>query len=171
MIQPSAHVVLDMIGVLYGVERQAKKKPTGERLALRQEKSVPVMNAIFDWCRVHQAEYELPSDPLRGAIRYALKGETALRRYAADGRLEIDNNAAERILRLIAIGRKNWLFYGSIRGGRTGAILHSLLASAHRNGLNEFACMLDVLDRLCDLKSQAELFELLPDRWQWNTAR
>ena len=68
-----------------------------------------------------------------------------------------------------AIGRKNWMFYGSIRGGRTGAILHSLVASAYRNGLNEYAYMLDVLDRLCDLKSQADLFELLPDRWMPKT--
>ena len=79
--------------------------------------------------------------------------------------MEIDNNAVERILRLIAIGRTNWLFYGSERGGRTGAVLHSILASAKRSGLNEFNYLCDVLDRLADLGSRAELQDLLPDRW------
>ncbi len=160
-----------MIGILYSIERRGKKMPDVERLALRQRESLPTMDAIFDWCRANVTKYDLPSDPLRGAIQYALNHEAALRGYGNDGRLEIDNNAAERILRLIAIGRKNWLFYGSVRGGRTGAILHSLLASAHRNGLNEFAYMLDVLDRLSDLKSHADLLELLPDRWMTKNAR
>jgi hypothetical protein len=80
--------------------------------------------------------------------------------------LEIDNNAAERILRLIAIGRKNWLFYGSERGGRTGAVLHSILASAKRSGLNEFVYLCDVLDRLADLARESELDDLLPDQWK-----
>jgi hypothetical protein len=80
--------------------------------------------------------------------------------------LEIDNNATERALRLIAIGRKNWLFYGSERGGRTGAVLHSIVASAKRHGLNEFEYLCDVLDRLMDTSSEAGLLELLPDRWK-----
>jgi predicted neuraminidase len=84
------------------------------------------------------------------AIQYALNHEVALHRYCEDGRLSIDNNASERALRLLAIGRKNWLFYGSERGGRTGAVLHSLLASAKRNGLNEFEYWRAVLDRLSD---------------------
>jgi hypothetical protein len=88
-----------------------------------------------------------------------------------DGRLEIDNNAAERILRLIAIGRKNWLFYGSANGGKTGAILHSILASAKRNGLNEYEYLLDIINRLADLPNQAEIFNLLPDRWKTKIPR
>lgn len=85
--------------------------------------------------------------------------------------MEIDNNAAERIPRLIAIGRKNWQFYGSANGGRTGAVLHSILASAHRHGLNEYEYLLDVINRLTDLRSQAEMHELLPDRWKSKFAR
>jgi hypothetical protein len=122
-------------------------------------------NNIFTWCREHQGKF-LPKDPLTSAIQYALNHEAALRRYCEDDRLEIDNNAAERVLRLIAIGRKNWLFYGSERGDRTGAVLHSILASAKRNGLNEFEYLCDVLDRLMDTSCEAELLELLPDRWK-----
>lgn len=86
--------------------------------------------------------------------------------YCTDGRLEIDNNGCERILRLPVIGRKNWMFYGSEAGGRTGALWHSFMGSAIRHGLNEYEYILDVLDRLSDLPSQAEMFELLPDRWK-----
>ena len=142
-----------------------KKARDGERHAMRQLHALPVLNDIFAWCREHRAKF-LPKDPLTGAIQYALNHEVALRRYCEDDRLDIDNNAAERILRLMAIGRKNWLFYGSERGGRTGAVLHSILASAKRNGLNKFDYLCDVLDRLADLGSQAELHDLLPDKWK-----
>ena len=160
-----AFVVLDWIGNLYKLERKLKKATSDERHSARQQHATPVLNDIFDWCREHHNTF-LPKDPLTGAIQYALNHEAALRRYCEDGRLEIDNNAAERILRLIAIGRKNWLFYGSERGGRTGAVLHSVLASAKRNGLNEYAYLCDVLDRLVDLSSEATLYDLLPDRWK-----
>ena len=113
-----------------------------ERLAIRQQYAIPVLDDIFAWCREHCNKY-LPKDPLSGAIHYALNHEVALRRYCDDGRLEIDNNAAERVLRLIAIGGKNWLFYGSERGGRTGAVLHSILARTKRSGLNEFVYLCD----------------------------
>jgi hypothetical protein len=157
--------VLNKIGDLYKLERNIKKASATERHTLRQLHAVPVLNDIFSWCREHQGKF-LPKESLSGAVQYALNHEEALRRYCEDDRLEIDNNAAERMLRLIAIGRKNWLFYGSERGGRTGAVLHSILASAKRNGLNEFEYLCDVLDRLADLGSQAELHELLPDKWK-----
>jgi len=159
-----AFVVLEWIGELYKLERKLKKATYDERLAMRKRHAVPILNDIFPWCLEHRGKF-LPKDPLTGAVQYALNHEAALRRYCEDGRLEIDNNAAERILRMIAIGRKNWLFYGSARGGRTGAVLHSLLASAKRNGLNEYTYLRDVLDRLADLSSAAELNHLLPDQW------
>ena len=160
-----AFVVLDWIGNLYKLERKLKKATDDERCAMRRQYAVPVLNDIFAWCRQHHHQF-LPKDPLNGAIQYALNHEAALRRYCDDGRLEIDNNAAERVLRMIAIGRKNWLFYGSERGGRTGAVLHSILASAKRNGLNELAYLGDVLDRLADLSGESELDNLLPDQWK-----
>jgi transposase len=167
-VNKEAFDVLNLIGDLYKLERKLKKASAGERHAMRQLHAVPVLNDIFAWCREHREEF-LPKDPLTGAMQYALNHEAALRRYCEDDRLEIDNNAAERILRLIAIGRKNWLFYGSERGGRTGAVLHSILASAKRNGLNEFEYLCDVLDRLADLGSEAELHDLLPDKWKPKT--
>lgn len=170
-LQPAAMEAIKMIGLLYGVERRAKRKSVEERLALRQETSVPTLDMIFDWCRENVTKYELPTDLLGKAIRYALNQELVLRVYCTDGRLPIDNNEAERILRLIAIGRKNWQFYGSANGGKTGAVLHSLMASAHRHGLNEYEYMLDVLDRLADLGSTSEIASLLPDRWMPKAAR
>jgi transposase len=160
-----AFVVLDWIGNLYKLERKLKKATYEERFAMRQQYAVPILNDIFTWCREYHGKF-LPKDPLSGAIQYALNHESALRRYCDAGQLEIDNNAAERILRLIAIGRKNWLFYGSERGGRTGAVLHSILASAKRSGLNEFVYLCDVLDRLADLARESELDDLLPDQWK-----
>jgi len=169
--QPASLEMLEMIRALYGVERRAKKLSAEDRLLLRQKESMPLLDRIFDWCRENATTYDLPTDMLGKAIRYALTQESVLRIYCTDGRLEIDNNAAERILRLIAIGRKNWQFYGSANGGRTGAVLHSILASAHRHGLNEYEYFLDVLNVLSDLPSQSAIADLLPDRWKKNTPR
>ena len=169
--QPASMEMLQMIRALYGVERRAKKLSAEERLVLRPQESLPMIDRIFDWCRENNAKYDLPTDLLGKAIRYALNQESVLRVYCTDGRLEIDNNAAERILRLIAIGRKNWQFYGSANGGKTGAVLHSLLASAHRNGLNEYEYLLDVLNVLSDLPSQSAIADLLPDRWKPRMSR
>ena len=130
-----------------------------------------MLDKIFEWCRANRDKFDLPTDLLGKAIRYALNQEAVLRVYCTDGRLEIDNNAAERALRLIAIGRKNWQFYGSANGGKTGAILHSILASAHRHGLNEYEYLLDVINRLVDLRAKEEIHDLLPDRWKPKTAR
>ena len=159
-----AFVVLDLIGNVYKLERKLKKATAEEKYLSRQQYAMPILDDLFHWCHEQHNTF-LPKDPLSGAIQYAINHEAALRRYCDVGHLEIDNNAAERILRLIAIGRKNWLFYGSERGGRTGAVLHSVLASAKRNGLSEFAYLCDVLDRLADLGSEGELHDLLPDRW------
>jgi len=171
ILQPDSMKVLEMIGSLYGVEKRAKKMESADRLSLRQKESAPMLDTIFDWCRTNALKYELPTDLLGKAIRYALNQEPVLRVYCTDGRLEIDNNAAERILRLVAIGRKNWQFYGSANGGKTGAVLHSLLASAHRHGLNEYEYLLDVIDVLIDLPSLATVADLLPDRWKSRKTR
>jgi transposase len=89
-----------------------------------------------------------------------LNHEAALRVYCTDGRVVINNNETERMLRIAAIGRKNWLFFGS---GKTGCILSTILGSARRHGLNAYEYLVDLLDRLSDLKSEAEVVELLPD--------
>ena len=167
-VQPDAKEVRTLIGAMYGVERRAKKLSSDERLAMRQQESLPLLDNVFDWCRQHQEKY-LPKDPLYLACQYALNHEAALRVYCTDGRLAIDNNETERMLRLAAIGRKNWLFFGSANGGKTGCILYTILGSARRHGLNEYEYLVDLLDRLSDLKSQDEIFDMLPDRWMPRT--
>ena len=104
------------------------------------------------------------------AMRYALSNWDALCRYTEDGRIPIDNNAVERMLRIVALGRKNWLFAGSPRGGRTAAVLFTIISSAKRHGLNTWAYLRDILIRLADLKP-GELETLLPDRWQDSQAK
>jgi transposase len=135
-----------------------------ERLRLRQEKSVPVLNAMADWLQEQQA-LALPKNPITQAIGYALNHWPALTRYAEHGFLAIDNNWAEREMKRIAIGRKNWLFFGSDQGGRTAAVLFSLVSSCQRHRLDPFRYLEDVLYRLPGLPPE-RLIELLPDRWQ-----
>ena len=107
----------------------------------------------------------LPRSALGEAMAYALSNWAALCRYTEDGDLPIDNNAVERMLKLIALGRKNWMFAGSERGGHTAAVLFTIISSAKRHKLNTWAYLRDVLWRLADLKP-GELEQLLPDRWQ-----
>lgn len=159
-----AQEAIDLIAKLYKVEKETHLAAPEERLARRLSDSVPVLDKIFAWCRERKDKYA-PKELMFMAVQYALNHETVLRRYCDDGRLCIDNNEVERALRLAAIGRKNWLFFGSQRGGRTGAILYSILGSAKQHGLNEFEYLQDILDRLADLPSKKALFDLLPDRW------
>ena len=107
----------------------------------------------------------LPKSPLGTAINYCLGNWKALVRYAQDGKLDIDNNASERDLRPIATGRRNYTFFGSDNGGRTAAVLYSLIASAKRHGLDPFVYLRDVLARISDHPSN-KLHELLPDHWK-----
>ena len=96
-----------------------------------------------------QAEV-LPKSPEGRAVRYTLKNWTALTRYCEDGSLEIDNNATERAIRGVAVGRNNWLFFGSDQGGVTAAVLRSFVASCQRVGVDPFTWLKDVLSRIAD---------------------
>ena len=170
---PRGMEALARIRQLYDVEHEAKKQAgadaSAERLAecrqtLRREKSQPLLDSFKSWLN-EQSRSTLPKSAMGRAIHYARSNWTALCRYADDGRLSIDNNAVERMLRIVAIGRKNWLFAGSARGGRTAAILFSIISSAKRHGLNTWTYLRNVLIRLADLKP-GELENLLPDRWR-----
>jgi hypothetical protein len=110
----------------------------------------------------------LPKSPVGQAISYTLGNWEALVRYCEDGDLEIDNNGAERSLRGVAVGRKNWMFFGSDNGGRTAAMLSSLIASAKGRRVDPFAYLRDVFERI-PAHPRNRLAELLPD--QWSTAR
>ena len=135
-----------------------------DRFALRQERALPLLGAMKHWLDEQYAKV-LPRSALGGAMGYALGNWQALLRYTEDGGIPIDNNLVEQMLKLVAIGRKNWLFAGSERGGRTAAVLFTLISSAKRHELNTWTYLRDVLWRLADLKP-GELAELLPDRWR-----
>ena len=177
--RPRAELVLARIGQLYAVERERKARCADEWRDLpreeledrivdvRQQRSVPVLTTLHAWLEAEKPKL-LPKAALRGAMDYLLNHWQALVRYTTDGALAIDNGAAERALRGLTIGRRNWLFCGSERGAQAAAVHFSLIASCHRHGLDAFAYLRDVLTRLPLLGlalSRDDLRLLLPDRW------
>ena len=161
-----AMVVLAYIRLLYDVERETRDRAldTAGRRVLRQERSVPILADIEAYLRREQP-HVLPKSPIGDAIGYALHNWAALVRYTEDGDLAIDNNAAERSLRGVAVGRKNWMFFGSDTGGRTAALLTSLVTTCKRLQVEPFAYLRDVFDRI-SAHPVSRLEELLPDQWQ-----
>lgn len=164
-----AHEALDFIGQLYGIEREAKERPLDAAAVrqLRQEKSLPILATFKDWLEERLQELP-PKTPTAKAIGYALKNWQALIRYTEDGRLEIDNNRSERAIRPLTIGRKNWLFLGSPRGGQVAATVFSLIQTCKEIGVNPEAYLKDVLNRLPTTK-QKDIYELLPHYWKPST--
>ena len=170
---------LAYIRLLYDIEDQAKKSTprtggdlTAERYRLRQELAVPRLRQLKTWLVSQQAEHGgpvLPKSPIGQAIQYALNQWDALCVYPTDGRLDIDNNAAENALRRVALGRKNWLFAGSDNGGRTAAVLFSLIATCQRHRVEPLAYLRDVLTRIAATPI-SQVADLLPDRWRANPA-
>jgi transposase len=159
-------VVLAYIRLLYDVEREARNMAlTGEaRKALRQSKSVQILEDIKTYLGREQPAV-LPKSPEGTAIAYTLSNWNALVRYCDDGDLEIDNNGAERSLRGIAVGRKNWNFYGSDNGGRTAAILTSITTTCKRLGVDPFDYLRDVFHSI-STHPQNRLDDFLPDKWK-----
>jgi transposase len=161
-----AHQALAYYGQLYDLERAATANnfDDDQRLQMRQDLAVPILDKFATWLKAQKANV-LPKSPMAEAIGYALNNWTALIRYTESGFLSIDNNVAEREMKRIAIGRKNWLFVGSEKGGHTAAVLFSFTSTCHRLGIEPWAYLQDVLTRLPGLNN-AQLAELLADRWQ-----
>ncbi len=159
-----AHQTLAFFGRLYAVEHEAETLSPEARCALRQEKSVPILDDMHSWLN-EQLRGLRPKSPVTGAIKYSLRNWDALCRFTTDGNIPIDNNRTERTLRAQAVGRKNWMFLGSDNGGRTAAVLYSLVASAKRHHLDPQAYLTDVLRRLPAIINPLALRDLLPDRW------
>jgi transposase len=161
-----AHAALGYYRALYALEHGAAGADLTEegKRQMRQELALPLWEQFHSWLERQRADV-LPKSPLGEAIRYALHNWSALLRYTEAGYLAIDNNAAEREMKRIAIGRKNWLFVGSPRGGETAAILVSFTSSCLRLGVEPWAYLQDVLGRLPTTPPD-RLGELLPDRWQ-----
>ena len=163
---PIAKEALKRIGDLYGVEKTITGSPPDHRRGERQQRSKPIAEALRAW-----AEQTLPKlsrkSELAKAFRYMRSRWKALLRCLDYGRLALDNNPAERALRCVAIGRKNYLFAGSDAGGRRAAALYSLIESAKLNGLNPQHYLTDVLARIADHPAR-QIADLLP--WHWKPA-
>jgi transposase len=158
------HAAIAWIRRLYDIEDGAKAMSDVERAAYRQEQARPLLTSFAQWLR-EQRELVLPKSPISQAMAYALSNWEALCRYTDVGFLAIDNNAAERAIRPITLGRKNWLHLGSDNGGHTAAVLFTFTATCRRHDLDPFAYLRDVFTRLPGLPAD-RLDELLPDRWQ-----
>jgi transposase len=152
-----------LIAQLYRVEKRARPLASDDRLRLRHRQSKPILGKLRDYLLELQVEV-LPKSPAGRAVRYTLKNWTALTRYCEDGDLAIDNNATERAIRGVAVGRHNWTFFGSDEGGRTAAVLRSFVASCQRVGVDPFAWLKDVLSRIAGHRI-TKLAELLPHNW------
>ena len=153
-----------LIGQLYRVEEQARGLSAEDRLRLRQLQARPILDKLHTYLEEIQVDV-LPKSPAGRAVRYTLKNWTALTRYCEDGDLEIDNNATERAIRAVAVGRNNWVFFGSDQGGKTAAVLRSFVASCQRAKVDPFAWFKDVLSRIAD-HPITRLAELLPHNWK-----
>jgi transposase len=159
---PTTTEALARIGALYAIEEEVRGKPADLRLSIRQARAKPLLAELRTWMQKVQGRLSSKSETA-AAIRYALARWHALTRYADDGLLEIDNSAAERALRAVALGRKNFLFVGSDGGGQRAAAMYSLIGSAKLNGLNPERYLRTVLARIADHPIN-RIAELLP----WN---
>ena len=159
---PTASEAIRRIGELYVIEKEVRGSPLEIRLAIRQARARPVIDDLRAWFDKTLQTLSAKSD-MAGAIRYAISRWTALTRYLDDGAVEIDNNAAERALRVVALGRKNYLFAGSNRGGERAAAFYSLIGTAKLNGLNPELYLRHVLTHIADHPIN-RIAELLP----WN---
>jgi transposase len=144
---PIASAVIERISALYAIEESIRGRPPDERRRIRQQRSQPKLDELKQFVETTLAQVSRKSD-LAEAIRYALTRWIALTRFVDDGRIEIDNNAAERALRCVALGRKNFLFAGSDAGGERAAAIYSLIGTAKLNGLDPEAYLRHVLTHI-----------------------
>ncbi len=157
---------LTFVRTLYAVERDiAAAELTGAAVAeCRRARASPVLDRFIGWLDA-ESRAARPKSPLGAAVAYARNGWASLTRYVTDGRLGIDNGPAERAVRPLAVGRKNWLFVGGDGGLGTAAVLLSVCASARRHGLNAWSYLRDLFDRLPARPAGSDLSDLLPDVW------
>ena len=159
-----AEQALRYIAALYEVESEVRDSEPDVRRRIRQERAAPLMDAFHAWM-IAQRELVHEGLGITKALDYSLKRWAALSRYLHDGTMPIDNNHIEQQIRPWALGRKNWLFAGSLRSGQRAAALMSLIQSAKLNGHDAYAYLKDVLTRLPTQRA-SEIGELLPHRWQ-----
>ena len=160
---PIAEEALRRIQALYQIEADITGYSAADRQTQRQARSKPLLDDLQTWMEA-QRRRASSKTALGKALRYALTRWEALTRYADDGRLAIDNNVAERLMRGIAVTRKNFLFLGSDKGGERAAVLYTLIETAKLNGLNPEAYLAYAIDQLVRGHLASRLSELLP----WN---
>ena len=163
VIAPLALEAVKRIDGIFDIEREINGRPANERLVIRQDRSGPLVRELKEWMSKERARLSRHSDVAK-AMDYMLKRWIAFTRFLDDGRICLTNNAAERALRGIALGRKAWLFAGSDRGGDRAALVYTLIQTARLNNIDPQAWLADVLGRIND-HSAHRLGELLP--WNW----
>jgi hypothetical protein len=161
---PMAAQALDYIGQLYEVEREARGLPGDHRHGLRQAKSKPLLDAMHAWMLLMRQKV-MDNSAAAKALDYSLRRWAALSRFLDDPLLPIDNNHIENLIRPVALGRKNWLFAGSLRAGQRAAAVMSLIQSARMNGHDPHVYLKDVLTRLPTHRN-SRIDELLPHLWR-----
>jgi transposase len=164
VVSPMALEAVKRIDALFDIERIITRRSAGERLAHRKETSAPLVGELESWMREQRAKLSR-HDPVAKALDYMLTRWEAFTRFLGDGRICLTNNAAERALRGIALGRKGWLFCGSDRGGRRAAQMYTLIVTCKLNDIDPQAWLADVLARIADHPAH-KLDELLPWHWQ-----
>jgi transposase len=163
-VSPVALAAVRRIDALFDIERDINGQPAANRLAVRQRLSAPLVEELESWMRHERAKFSRHNDVAQ-AMDYMLNRWPAFTRFLRNGRICLTNNAAERALRGIALGRKAWLFAGSDRGGQRAAMMYSLIVSAKMNDIDPQAWLADVLARIADHPAH-KLEELLPWSWQ-----
>ncbi len=165
-ISPMALQAVQRIDAIFDVERDINGRSADERLCIRLEASAPLVAALEAWLRAERAKLSRHA-AIAKAMDYMLTRWPAFTRFLEDGRICLTNNAAERALRALALGRKSWLFAGSERGAQRAAVMYTLIQTAKLNDVDPQAWLADVLARIADIK-QTRLDELLP--WNWRPA-
>lgn len=155
---------LNYIGKLYRIEKRIKDLEPIMKRAIRKKEAKPILKEFKKWL-LGKNKRVIPKSPLGKAVQYSLNNWIALTRYLADGILDIDNNKAERLMRPIAVGRKNWTFAGSDRGGSAAAVMYSLIETCKLNNVNPYDYLRDVLTRLPNTLNR-DIRQLLPYEWK-----
>ena len=166
-ISPLALEAVKRIDVLFDIEREINGETAERRLAVRREQSTPLVAELEDWMRTERAGLSRHADVAK-AMDYMLKRWDGFTRFLDDGRICLTNNAAERALRPLCLGRKSWLFAGSDRGGERAAVMYTLIGTAKLNDVDPQAWLADVLARIAE-QPQTRLHELLP--WHWKAGQ
>ena len=166
VIAPLAFEAVKRIDAIFDIEREINGRSIAERIAVRRERIAPLVSDLESWMREQRTKLSRHSD-VGKAMDYMLKRWDTFTRFLDDGRICLTNNAAERALRGIALGRKSWLFAGSDRGGERAAVMYTLIQTARLNDVDPQGWLADVLARINDHNIQ-KLDELLP--WNWKTA-